>query len=172
MLDRLNLVADHFNVSGCEDKMAEYLIGEIAKIGLETHLIANNTVCAVKKGSSAASKTIMLSVPLDIPGFLALFCDEKNAYRLYKHQRNLIHNSDRNVPADLQLRNHSVRYQYVLFRCISGTGINIHDLITDDQPDRDHSQPWITWPADYDHLCADGIFRSAFDRFDRQSPWR
>lgn len=80
MLESLKKLASHTNVSGCEDEMSSYLMEQIREFGYTPELNDNTSVCVKIKAKQNSAETVMVSVALDVPGFIALFVDEKSAY--------------------------------------------------------------------------------------------
>ncbi len=81
MIERLALLSKAHHVSGCENQMIEYLKDFFSNKGFSIYTDLDGCVVTEKMSSCVASNsTIMIAVPLDVPGFLALHCDLKKAH--------------------------------------------------------------------------------------------
>lgn len=80
MLENLKNIAMHNSVSGCEDEMLSFLFGECKKLGLVPETDENACLCVKKDAYKASDETLMISVSLDVPGYIALCIDGENAY--------------------------------------------------------------------------------------------
>lgn len=80
MLDRLNLLSNHFNVSGCEEKMRIFLASRLKEIGLEAKVDKTGCLYCKKLCSDRKKRSIMICVPMDVPGYLALYVNKNYGY--------------------------------------------------------------------------------------------
>lgn len=80
MLERLNLLSRFFNVSGCEDEMRFHLSNCLKEMGLDPIVDETGCLYAKRIGSDPQKHNVIISVPMDVPGFLALYIDKNYGY--------------------------------------------------------------------------------------------
>lgn len=78
MLDTIRLLAKKMNVSGCEGALANEIYQQLLPFHPTIDPFGN--VLITKEGCEKKKKKILLSCPMDVPGFLALFISQDKAY--------------------------------------------------------------------------------------------
>ena len=80
MLERLNQLSHQFAVSGCEEQMRSFLISRLKGIGANPSVDETGCLYAKKTGSSRNKRRVIISVPMDVPGYLALYINNNYGY--------------------------------------------------------------------------------------------
>jgi len=80
MLERLNQLSHRFAVSGCEEQMRSFLLSHLKEIGANPTVDETGCLYAKNTGSSRNKRKVIISVPMDVPGFLALYINKNYGY--------------------------------------------------------------------------------------------
>lgn len=78
MLERIKQVSSYHNVSGSENQMRSFIKSELEKYSLEPMIDETDCIYTFKKGT-VPTHTVLICVPMDLPGYLALFVGKEKA---------------------------------------------------------------------------------------------
>jgi len=80
MLESISNLSMHTHISGCEKDLLKAIEREVSLVSdVESFYLSNCLICK-KKGSATRSRKVLVSFPIDIPGFIALFLSDNKVY--------------------------------------------------------------------------------------------
>ncbi len=86
MIERIEKLASYMNVTGAESEFTHYIYQSLSSKGIFAEIDCNGCVIARLSGTKKNNKKTMISVSIDIPGFIALYKENKTLYLTPTHK--------------------------------------------------------------------------------------